>query len=567
MKKIVVSLLLFSLAVCAAAQDLHIVTTGDVHGSYFNRSYVGEKLRRSLMSVKYYTDSLRAVAGEENVLLLDAGDCLQGDNASYYYNYVATEEPHVYPRIAAYMGYDACTVGNHDIETGHPVYDRVRADLEAFGIPWLAGNAIKDDGSSYFQEYTLIEKGGRRILVAGYNNANIDNWLSEELWSGMHHKSLVPLVRKRICALRRKLKPDVVIVVIHSGTGKGDGSSLENQGLDVFKTLKGVDLLVTAHDHQPACICSKNGRSWLVDGGARCASVGHAVLHFENGKITSRSAEVRRLDKMKVDESMVREFDSEFKAVKEFTVKPVGILEVPLKTRDAYVGMCSYLDLLHTVQLHVTGADISIAAPLTFNGHVAAGQLVYNDMFTIYPFENQLYVLKMTGRELKSLLEYSYDKWICLKDGHVLLIKNSPDARTGAPKWSFVNRSYNFDSAAGINYTVDVTRPAGSRISISSFADGTPFDERATYTVAMTSYRANGGGFLITEGAGIPHARLQERIVAHYPEIRDLIYHFIGSSDSVGPSLISNREVLGSWKFVPEETVAPLLKQDLELVF
>ena len=82
MKKIVSSLLLLALSLGLHAQDLHIVTTGDVHGTYFNHAFVGDAVRPSLMSVKYYVDSLRVAAGEDNVLLLDAGDCLQGDNAS-----------------------------------------------------------------------------------------------------------------------------------------------------------------------------------------------------------------------------------------------------------------------------------------------------------------------------------------------------------------------------------------------------------------------------------------------------------------------------------------------------
>ena len=567
MKKIVSSFLLLALASCLFAQDLHIVTTGDVHGTYFNRTYVDEAPRASLMSVKWYVDSLRAAVGSENVLLLDAGDCLQGDNASYYFNYVAVDQPHMYPRIASYMGYDVCTVGNHDIEAGHPVYDKVRKELNGLGIQWLAGNAFTDDGGTYFPEYVLLNKGGRKILVAGYNNANIDGWLSEDLWRGMHHKSLVPLVRRKIKTLRRQLKPDVVVVVLHSGTGKGDGKSIESQGLDVFKYAKGIDVLVCAHDHQPACIYSHNGKSYLINGGARCSNVGHAVLSFDKGKVSSVKGEIKRIDKYAVDDRMVRAFQPEFEAVKDFTLQPVGNLAIPLETRDAYVGMCPYIDMLHTVQLAASGASISLAAPLTFNGHVSAGQLVYNDMFTIYPFENQLYVLNLTGREIKKLLEYSYDHWVRYSDGHLLYIKDSPDARTGAVKWSFVNRSYNFDSAAGVDYTVDVTKPFGERVNMVSMADGTPFDESATYSVAMTSYRANGGGSLLTDGAGIPHARLQQRIIARYPEIRDLIYKFIRSKESVEPSQISDRAVLGTWRFVPEDIAAPLLENDINLVF
>ena len=568
MKKIVPSILLLAFAAALHAQDLHIVTTGDVHGTYFNRTYVEETPRVSLMSVKWYVDSLRAAVGPENVLLLDAGDCLQGDNASYYFNYVATDTPHIYPRLARYMGYDVCTVGNHDIEAGHAVYDKVYAELRELGIPWLAGNAVRDDGSgTYFPEYQLVEKAGRRILVVGYNNANIDGWLSQELWSGMKHSSLMPLVNKRVRQLRRQLKPDAVVAVIHSGTGAGDGKSLESQGLDIFKKARKIDILVCAHDHQPVCICSRNGRRWLINGGARCSNVGHAVIRFGKHKVKACEGQYVRMDKYKVDEAMVAAFQPEFEAVKSFTLQPVGKLEMPLETRDAYKGMCAYIDMLHTVQLKASGASISLAAPLTFNGHVNAGQLVYNDMFTIYPFENQLYVLELTGRELKNLLEYSYDRWVHPEDGHVLYIRDMPDARTGARKWSFVNRSYNFDTAAGINYTVDVTRPAGERVNIISMSGGDAFDEDATYTVAMTSYRANGGGDLLTEGAGIPHEELAGRVVARYPEIRDLLYKFISSNDSVGPLQISDRAVLGSWRFVPEEVVAPLIERDMDLVF
>lgn len=561
-----VLLAVFYVSAGASAQDLHIVTTGDVHGSYFNRPYVGGKQRTSLMSVKYYVDSLRNAAGPENVLLLDAGDCIQGDNASYYYNYIATGEPHIYPRLAEYMGYDACVLGNHDIEAGHPVYDRVNAQLKAAGISWLAGNAFKEDGSTYFPEYVLLDKGGRKVLVLGYNNANIDGWLSPELWSGMKHVSLVPLVWKRVRALRRKFRPDVVVVVVHSGTGEGDGSSLESQGLDIFKTMTGVDVLVTAHDHRPACFVAAT--KCLIDGGARCGNVGHAVLGFdEKGKVVSRNAEIVRLNKYLVDKEMVEHFDSEYQAVKSFTNEPVGKLAVPLRSRDAYRGMSDYVGLIHTVQLSASGADISFAAPLSYDGYVSPGQLVFNDMFTIYPFENQLFVMKLKGREIKNILELSYDRWIQTPGEHLLSIRNVPDPRTGAPKWSFVNRSYNFDTAAGIIYTVDVTKDFGSRVQISSMADGSEFRMDKDYTVAMTSYRANGGGALLTEGAGIQHSRLSSRIVSRLPEIREFIYQLFKSVDVVDSALIRNKEILGEWKFVPESVVEPLMESDMDLVF
>ncbi|MBO4475732.1 MAG: bifunctional metallophosphatase/5'-nucleotidase [Bacteroidales bacterium] len=568
MKRFLISLLFAAVLVPAAAcpRDLHVVTTGDIHGTYFNRPYVeGDRPRSSMVSVKYYVDSLRAAVGPDNVLLLDCGDSVQGDNASYYFNYVATDVPHIFPRLVKYMGYDACALGNHDIETGHAVYDRIAAQMQQAGIPWLAGNAFRPDGTGYFQEYTVVRKAGRKILVMGYDNPNMGEWLSEEVFSGMRFANLIPLVQERVDQLRAQIKPDAVVVLIHSGTGKGDGSSLENQGLDIFNTIRGVDVLVCAHDHNPVC-CTRP-ECVLVNGGARSANVGHAVLRFRGRKVVERTAETVRMDRRKVDESMVAEFDKDWRTVRDFTLTKVGRLEMPLLSREAYTGMCSYIDFLQTVQLKASGADISVAAPLSFNSKVAAGEVVFNDMFKIYPFENQLYVLDMTGREILSMMEYSYDRWIVTPGEHVLNIKQASDVRTGAKRWSFVNRSYNFDSAAGINYTVDVTKPFGSRVIISSMAGGAPFEPDAHYKVAMTSYRANGGGHLVTTGAGIPREELPGRIVAKYPEIRDFVYQFIKEHGEVGPGLISDRSVLGSWEFVPQTVADPLLEQDMSLVF
>jgi len=550
--------------------QLHIVTTGDVHGSYFSEPYVGNKTRTSLMSVKHYVDSLRGAVGKDNVMLLDAGDILQGNNASYYFNYVKTDVEHVYPRMASYMGYDAVTYGNHDIETGHPVYDKVAAEMVARGIPVLSGNILVDDTRKpYYPVYATFKRAGLKVAVLGFNNPNMKAWLSEELWKGLDFINLIPYVQECVDDVIAKEKPQVVIVLVHSGSGAGDGSVLESQALDLFKSLKGVDVLVGAHDHRP--YVSTREDLVYINGGARCGNVGHAVLDVSTRcrKVKSKtiSGEVVRMDKKAVDENMKALFEPEFKMVKDFTLQKVGKLEMPLVMRESYAGMCDYINLLHTVQLSVPEADLSFAAPLTFNGYVRPGDVIFNDLFTIYPFENQLFVVKLKGSEIKDYLEYSYDKWIQTPGEHVLRIVSAPDPRNGTDRYSFVNRSYNFDSAGGLVYTVDVTKPAGSRIDIVSKADGGAFDMNAWYNVAMTSYRANGGGEIMIKGAGLAKEEIDSRIVARYPEIREMIYGYFKENGTLSSELVGKASVIGSWKFVPEQTVAPLMEKDIKLLF
>lgn len=570
------SLVLVLAASCSRVKDgdyvFQILTTNDVHGAYFDSTYTSTRTRPSLLAVSAYVDSVRTAIGKDYVVLLDGGDCLQGDNASYYFNYVDTSSVHIYARMADYMGYDAVAVGNHDIEAGHPVYDRIRRQMKA---PLLASNALKEsDREPYFLDYVTFVRKGVKFAVVGYTNPNIKKWLSEEQWKGMYFEALVPFVQQDVNIIREKENPDVLIVVAHTGTGRGDGSDFENCGADLFNTLEGVDLVVCAHDHRQEVL---NGDGiCMLNAGSRCNYIGvcEIALTFEKGECVAKKLNGRlaKVDKDKVDQKMKEKFREDYEKVKAFTVKEIGTLAVDIRTREAFIGQSDYLNLIHTVSLSAEPANISFAAPLTYNGLISAGTLVYNDLFTIYPYENQLVVVKMTGKEIRKYLEYSYNTWINTVsfknlNGHLLKIIDREDKRNGGKRYSFKNASFNFDSAGGLVYSVDVTKLYGQRVYIESLAGGEPFSESAWYNVAMTSYRANGGGDILKEGAGLDTEKIEERIVAQYPEIRDMIYEYVTSFGTIDPAVIGDKAVVGEWSFIPESVAAPMLKKDFNLLF
>ena len=546
------------------AGSVHVLSTNDVHGAWFDSTYVGGRTVPSLFAVNHYVDSIRRADGPESVLLIDAGDCLQGDNAAYYYNYVDTTGEHLFARLVGYMRYDAVVVGNHDVETGHAVYDRVTAQLASHKIPFLAGNALKPDGSSYWPEYKVFRKGGLKVLVLGYTNANMAAWLDRSIWSGMEFVSLVPFVQNRVDAIKAKVKPDVTIVAVHSGVGAGDGQVLEAQGLDLFRSLRGVDLVVTSHDHRPRI--ESTDSIALVNTGSKAHNLSHTVITLSKDGSKTIAPSLIHVDKSKADPEMRRAFAEDFSKVRQFTVKEAGSIDKDMLTRESFAGRCFYIDFIHYVQRTGAGADISFAAPLSFNKTVKAGPVIFNDMFTIYPFENSLYLMRLSGEEIRNYLEYSYDKWIVTykPGGHVFNMTDRDDARYFQSRWSFNYPSYNFDSASGLNYTVDITKPFGSRVVISSMADGSKFDPKSFYKVAMTSYRAAGGGDLIFKGAGLTRDQLEERTLARFPEIRDLIYRYF---EEHGEVKAGSFEGMGDWKFVPEKTAKKAISEDMTLLF
>ena len=184
-------------------------------------------------------------------------------------------------------------------------------------------------------------------------------------------------------------------------------------------------------------------------------------------------------------------------------------------------------------------------------------------MFNLYKYENQLYVMRLTGEEIRKHLEMSYDLWVnTMKspDDHLLLLDTH--TKGDQQRLGFKNLSFNFDSAAGIDYEVDVTKPDGEKVKILRMSNGEPFDEKKWYKVAVNSYRANGGGELLTRGAGIPRDSLQARIIwkSQY-DLRHYLIDWISRQPEFNPQPGHN------WKFVPEDWTTEAAKRDSELLF
>ena len=582
MKKIYFLLLIVAascLASCSVRNGVYIVevcATNDLHGRYFDSLYVENNTHPySLANVSEYIKQLREANGKEGVLLVDVGDAVQGDNAAFYSNFIDTADhtkKHLFTRVTEYIGYDALVVGNHDIEAGHSVYDRIYNETT---IPYLAANAIDvKTGKPYFKPYAIYNKNGLKIAVIGMTNPNIKKWLGEELWYGMDFIEIEDQAQQIINSLQKKEKPDVIILAVHAGIGGGKETDVENPARYLAYKLNGVDIVLAAHDHQIACekVASMHaGRDsvLVLDGSNRAKFLSNATveLEYKDGKLVSKdiSGRLVPMENVPVDTAYTKAFREDFLVTKAFTNQEIGTLEKEIKTSDAFFGMSEYMNFIHKIQLTASGASVSLAAPLTFNGTVNAGTLKYNDLFTLYPFENQLYVVNLTGEQIKKHLEYSYDMWINTMNSpadHILKIRY--DNRRG--RYSFTSASYNFDSGAGLNYTVDVTKPYGERISILSFANGSVFEMEKTYKVAMSSYRANGGGDILTKGVGLSKDSLESIIVEKQKDIRSLIYDYYTNNAGSGDKAVGAENTIGEWKFIPEKMVTKALERDSKLL-
>lgn len=545
---------------------LQFVETTDVHGCYFPYDFIRQKSAEgSLARVSSFVKEQREKYGDR-LLLIDNGDILQGQPVAYYYNYIDTASIHVNAAILNYMKYDAATVGNHDIEAGHAVYDRWVSQCK---FPVLGANVIDTlTGKPYFEPYKVFEREGVKVAVLGMITPAIPSWLPEKLWSGLRFEDMETCARRWVDVIRKKEQPDVLVGLFHAGPeGNELDGVIENGSAEVAKNVPGFDVVFMGHDHRRCNekIINVEGDSvLLIDPANRATTVAEVTLNIvkKGSKVVRKSIEGKLTDvnEYPVDEGFMATFVSQYEATQAFVSRKIGSIDRTISTRDAYFGSSAFIDLIHQLQLDITGADISFCAPLSFDSEIKKGDIYMSDMFNLYKYENMLYTMELTGREIKNFLEMSYAIWTnqMKTAGDHLLLLNEKDNGFGR----FKNPSFNFDSAAGIIYTVDVTKPQGKKIAIQSMADGRPFELDKTYRVAVNSYRGNGGGDLLTKGAGIPKSELSKRIV--FATDKDLRYYLMKRIEEVK---VLHPEPLNQWKFIPEAWVAPAVKRDYKLLF
>lgn len=571
---ITVSILILSFNTMAMANnktvEFCIIQTSDVHGCFFPYDFIDRKpIHGSMARISGYVKKLRETYGR-NLILLENGDILQGQPTCYYCNYIKPESPNLAASVINYMGYNAQAAGNHDIETGHAVYDKWISEIKC---PVLGANITDTStGRPYLKPYHMIEREGVRIAIIGMLTPAIPNWLNKRLWAGLRFEEMTESAKQWTEYIKKNEQPDIIIGLFHSGWNDGITTDQyeENASLRIAKEVPGFDLILYGHDHKSNCETIKNteGKNVLcINPSSNACFVSKATIKITltDGKITEKkvSGGLHDVRTLPVDEEFMSRFKNDIDSVNAFVNRKIGVFTNSIYTRDSYFGNSAFCDLIHNLQLKITQADISFNAPLSFNACIKAGDVHVSDMFNLYRYENQIYTVRMTGKEIRNFLEMSYDRWVnTMKTADDHIMQLNYDSKNTAMRYSFKNLAFNFDSAAGIDYEVDVTKPYGDKIKILRMSDGKPFYENRWYKVAMNSYRGNGGGELMTKGAGIPHDSLKSRII--YESEHDQRYHLMKEIEKAG---IMNPRPNDNWRFVPVSWTEPAIKRDRELLF
>ncbi|MGD1822046.1 MAG: bifunctional metallophosphatase/5'-nucleotidase [Pleomorphochaeta sp.] len=464
-----------------------IAATSDVHGRIYPYEYaIDSEDNDAGFSMTYpFVEQIR----EEypNALVIDVGDTVQ-DNSAELFN-----DMDIHPMVECMnmMEYDVWVPGNHEFNFGLPFLER---NLEAFEGRVVCAN-IKNvaDGSDYVLPYQIFDIEGVKVAVIGGVAPHVPQWEASapEHFQGLDFVSPLQATKDAVAAIGDSA--DVIVAAMHmSRNGQYEEENISG-AYQLAEEIPELDLIIAGHEH--ATYCEKVNDTYVMEPGRYGNKVAFSTINLVkvDGEWTIEDVQAENLVTKGADAS--KEVLEEFKWVHDKSVENANTVigeitsdflpeGVDYITGDSNVTTMprtqiedtAVIDLINTVQKKYANAEVSSAALFNFGSTLNKGDFKKKDVAFIYKYNNTLMGVNITGQNLLDYMEWSVSYYNTYHDGDVTISFN-PDVR-----------GYNYDMFAGVDYKVDISKEAGSRI-VNPTINGEAIDPSRVYKLAVNNYR------------------------------------------------------------------------------
>ncbi len=521
-----------SLAAAQAPDSAHVVlvATTDLHGHATAWDYLEDRAAvGGLTRVATVVDSLRrAYPGQ--VVVLDAGDMLQGGPFATYQARPGRRGPNPIVEAMNLTGYDAATPGNHDFDWGVPELERALADA---AFPFVSANVHTLPGDSLLvSPFRILRRGPIRIGVTGFTTPGTMVWDRDRLAGRIRVGRIEESAGRTFEAMRGS--SDLIVALSHSGVA--GGSTYDTAGVGTehaagsFTSLRvRPDLVVVGHSHEQFGDSTAGGVRFVQPApfGAAVAVV-HVDLIRGRGarwkvvRWRSRLVSTREVSPSALLEQRLRPSHD---SVRAWVDQPLGMALAPMPATGARAGPTAILDWVLETQRRRAGAQLAAGPIFDLRAGFRADTIRRRDVLRLYPFENTLRSVRITGGQLREYLERSARYFRVDPAGRVSLDDSMP--------------GYDFDVVRGARYDMDLRRPPGGRITNLSVG-GRMVEPSDSFTMAVNSHRQTGaGGYSMVAHAPVVYdrgERIQDLLEA---EIRRV---------PLDPATIAPSQ----WRIVPE---------------
>jgi 2',3'-cyclic-nucleotide 2'-phosphodiesterase (5'-nucleotidase family) len=533
------ALLLSAPAAVAQTVDIVVASTTDVHGRVRGWDYFADTAEstRGLSRLAIIVDSARD-ANPGRVVLVDAGDFLQGNPFTYAAARIDTTLPNATIAAMNAMHYDAVTIGNHDFNYGVPT---LRRAITAATFPLLAANASGGPQPAAWRPYTIVERDGVKIGLVGATTPGSMIWDAANLRAAhLTIGAMLPAIARAVGAARAA-GADAIVVVAHAGiSGESNydtlGTGAENPLVQIAREVPGIDLIVFGHTHREVADTTINGvlltqpRNW-----AGSVSLAHLVFEKSGGtwRLASRRASNVRAAGHREQAAVVAAAERGHESARKYAGTVIGRTSVAWSADSARVADVPIMDFVAETMRRASGADLASVAAFSTTVRIPAGPVTVAQLAQLYPYENTLRVLRVSGAQLKAYLEQS---------AKYFRVTGSGDAARVAADSAIPG--YNFEAVTGVDYAIDLSRPPGDRIT-GLARHGAPVRPDESFTIALSNYRAEGaGGYTMLRGAPLVYDRQQD--------IRQLLIDEVTRRGALDPADFFTR----NWSLAPPALAA-----------
>jgi 2',3'-cyclic-nucleotide 2'-phosphodiesterase/3'-nucleotidase len=528
--------LLAALAAFAAPPDtahIVLVATTDVHGHATEWDFVADQpFPGGLTRAATVIDSLRAHYPGA-VVVCDVGDLISGDPFADYFARHVPRDPHPVVEALDLAGYDVATPGNHEFDYGLAVFRRAIARST---VRFVSGNLRRQPGDTLiFPAYAVVKAAGIRVGISGFTTPGVMVWNRQYLRGRLRVAPIEPAAAAIMPRLRRE--SDLSVLLVHSGMG--GTSSYDTAGVgpeDVSARLAGLSprphLVVVGHSHREIVDSVIDGVHFVQPKPyAQSLAVVHVTLRRrfpgDDWRVERIRGESVPLGAVAPSPKLANRLARQRADVQAWTSQSLGEARGDLPATFARAEPTPLMNLVHEVQRKRSGAELSSVAAFNLRAGLVDGDIRLRQVFALYPYENTLRAIRISGAQLKAYLEQSADYF-------------GSDS-LGRPALNPAVFGYNYDMVAGATYEIDLRLPAGSRIR-NLAVRGRAVAPTDSFTMAINSYRqSGGGGFTMLAGAPVVYDRNEN--------IRDLLVEEIRRRRVVDPADLTD----ANWRIIPPE--------------
>ncbi|OQY34016.1 MAG: bifunctional metallophosphatase/5'-nucleotidase [Spirochaetaceae bacterium 4572_59] len=464
-------------------QTIAFGATADIHGRIYSYDYAIDSPDKDAGLTKVYTAIIQESAVHPNMILMDVGDTVQ-DNSAELFNDLDT-----HPMIQALnkMDYDVWVLGNHEFNFDRSFVDR---NLLNFDGAVLSANIKEEmDGSHYAMPYKIFNVNGCRVGVIGILPPHIPEWeaSSPSHFKGLQFEGTLVSVREAMAEMDGKY--DVLVGAFHMGRTDDRGAEAV---YDIADAVPEFSVIFGGHEHAKY-VEERNGVA-IIEPGKYGWALARADIHV---KKEGDSWKVLNVNAFNVETKALPEnpiLQADFAYVHEQSIADANVVvgEISAEFVDgvdyltgeddistmprAQIEDTAVIDLINETQMFYSAADVSSAALFNFGSTLHKGDFKKKDVAYIYKYPNTLVAVNITGENLKAYMEWSASYYNTVKDGDLTISFNKDI------------RGYNYDMFSGVDYEIDLRRPAGERVKNVMF-DGAPLDMAKTYKLAVNNYR------------------------------------------------------------------------------